>query len=146
MNPSPQPPRPALSALAQTLRFKKDPMGFMTQARAECGDIFSLRLLGMGRWVVIASPAILGELYKLPEDQVVAGEVRGRMLGAMVGDRASICLDGEEYARRRRVTAPFFSGRAVFARTDFIRRAAEECVARFPGGETFAIQHPRPLR
>ncbi len=103
MNASSQPPRPARSALAQTLRFKKDPMGFMAQARAECGDIFSLRLLGMGRWVVIASPAILDELYKLPEDQVVADEIRGRLLEGIVGDRASIAIDGEEYAVDRRL-------------------------------------------
>ncbi len=140
MKTSSQPPRPALSALAQTWRFKKDPMGFIGQVRAECGEIFSLRLLGMGRWVVIASPEILQELYKKPEDEVVAGEIRGRMLGAMVGDRASIAIDGEEYARRRRITTPFFSGRAVFERTGDIRRAAEEGLARFPVGETFPIQ------
>ncbi len=58
MSPSP-PPRPALSPLTQTLRFMRQPQEFLRATRAECGDLFALRLLGLGRWVFLCSSDLL---------------------------------------------------------------------------------------
>ncbi len=136
----PTPPEPPLSSFAQTLRFMKDPYTFLADTRAECGDIFSLRLQGLGRWVFLCNAEHLHELYKIPEDQVVAGEIRKKLLGYLVGERASLSLDGEEYSDRRRVVVPFFSGRRVLQHADLIRRLTERELASWPEGEVFALQ------
>lgn len=136
----PAPPEMSLSPLRQTLRFLKDPYGLLADARAELGEIFSLRILGMGRWVFLCSAEHLGQIYKLPEEQVVAGEIRKKVLGYLFGERASISLDGEEYAHRRRVVMPFFGGRRVLKLTGLIRQLTEERMDSWPAGEAFALQ------
>ena len=140
MSSLPVPPEPAQSRLSQTLRFIKDPYAFLAQARAECGEIFTVRPLGLGRWVILCRAEHLVELYKLPEDQVLAGEIRKQTLGYLFGPHASISLDGEEYTRRRRVVTPFFAGRRVFRHAGLIRRLLEDRIAAWPTDRSFALQ------
>ena len=135
----PPPPEPPLSTFRQTLRFTRNPYAFLAQARAECGEIFSLRLLGMGRWVFLCSAEHLGEIYKMGEDQVVAGEIRKKLLAYLFGSRASIALDGEEYALRRRVVQPYFGGRHVLQHTGLIHQLTMEKIERWPVGEELAL-------
>jgi len=136
----PAPPEPSLSRLGQTLRFMKDPYGFLAETRADLGDLFMLRILGMGPWVFLCSSRDLVQLYKLPEEQVIAGEIRKKVLGYLFGERASISLDGPEYSHRRRVVMPFFSGRRVLPLAGLIRQLTEDTMATWPAGEVFALQ------
>ncbi len=140
MSSLPTPPEPPLSPLRQTLRFARDPFAFLAETRAECGEIFTLNILGMGRWVFLCTAEHLSELYKMPEDKVVAGEIRKKILAYLFGPRASISLDGEEYAVRRKVVMPYFGGRRVLQHTGLIVRLTEEKLASFPVGEPFALQ------
>ena len=140
MGSYPAPPEPALSTMTQTARFARNPYAFLAQTRAECGDLFSLRLLGMGRWAFLCNAAHLDELYRMPEEKVVAGEIRKRVVGYLFGPRSSICLDGEEYRQRRKVLTPFFSGRKVLQHTGLIRRLTEEKIAGWPDDEPFPLQ------
>ncbi|MEM7583379.1 MAG: cytochrome P450 [Acidobacteriota bacterium] len=140
MSALPAPPEPSLTRFQQTLRFMKDPYGFLAQTRAECGEVFTLRPWGMGRWVFLCNAEVLGELYKLPEDQVLAGEIRKRIVAYLFGSRASISLDGAEYAQRRKIVMPFFGGRKVFQHTDLIHRLTEEKLLQWPLGELVRLQ------
>ena len=136
----PAPPQIPLSTLAQTRRFMRDPYGFLAWARAECGEIFSVRLLGMGQWVFLCNAQLLDQLYKMPEEQVLAGEIRKKMVGYLFGEQASICLDGEQYAVRRKLLTPFFSGRGVLQHSDEIRELTEAKMTVWPDSEPFAMQ------
>ncbi len=140
MNNLPTPPEPSLSRFQQTLRFIKEPYGFLARTRAECGEIFTLRLLGMGKWVFLCNVQALNELYKLPEEQVLAGEIRKKLVAYLFGSRASVSLDGPEYSERRRVIMPFFGGRRVFQHTGLLHRLTEEKLMRWPIDEAFQLQ------
>ncbi len=140
MNVLPAPPEPRLSRIQQTARFMKDPFGLLAQTRAECGDVFSLNLLGMGRWVFLCNAAALNELYRFPEDRVVAGEIRNKILAYLFGSRASVSLDGPEYADRRRAMIPHFGGRRVFQHAGLIHQLTEEKLVRWPIGKAFPLQ------
>ncbi len=140
MSSLPLPPEPALSPLKQTLRFGKDPFAFLARMRAECGEIFMLRMLGMGTWVFLCSARHLSEVYKIGEDRVVAGEIRKRVLAYLFGARASISLDGEEYAHRRRVMMPHFGGRHVLQHTGLIHQLTAEKTDRWEVGEELELQ------
>lgn len=136
----PLPPALGMPKLEQTFRFFTDPFTLVRQAREELGDVFTLDLIGLGRWVMLATPELLEELYRIPESHVVAGLIRGRMLGRLVGEQASIALDGEEYARRRKITAPLFNGQKVLSHTDAIRRFSEQRLMAWPRGKAVKAQ------
>ncbi|MEM7356456.1 MAG: cytochrome P450, partial [Acidobacteriota bacterium] len=136
----PAPPEPPLSPFRQTLRFAKDPFAFLADTRAQCGEIFALNILGMGRCVFLCRVEHLSELYRMPEEKVVAGEIRKRLLAYLFGPRASISLDGEEYAQRRRTIQPFFSGRRVLQHTGLIVQQTQDRIAGFPVDQPFALQ------
>ena len=118
----------------------RDPFALLAETRAECGEIFSLNLLGLGRWVFLCRADHLAELYKRPEDEVVAGEIRKKVLAYLFGPRASISLDGEEYTHRRRTVQPYFAGRRVLQHTRLISRLTEEKLADWPLDDPFALQ------
>ncbi|MCG8461699.1 MAG: cytochrome P450 [Holophagales bacterium] len=134
------PPTPAASRFRQTLSFMRDPFGTIASARAECGDLFLLDLLVPGPIVFACSAELLHRLYQLPEDVILAGEIRGRLLGALIGEKVSIGLDGPEYRARRKVTAPFLSGRQVLRWVPFIRQATEEELAEWAPGDELVMQ------
>jgi len=135
-----EPPSPALPKLVQTARIMGKPFEFIAEMRAELGDIFALDTFGMGRMVFLCTADLLQEVYRMPETDIVAGEIRHKQVGYLVGDRASINLDGEDYYRRRQILTPQFSVRTVSRYTETIRSLAEREVERWPIGEDFAMQ------
>ena len=135
----PSPPQPARSALLQNLRFRIDPYAFLDNVRAECGDVFRLRLFGLRNAVFIFSGEALEQLFRMPEDRVVTGEIRGPLVGHVLGKRAGMWLDGEAYAARRRVMTPHFTLRGVARHTATIRRITERSIARWRPGKVFPL-------
>lgn len=128
-----------MSRLAQTRRLGSDAFGLIEDCRAECGDVFSLRPLGMGRWLVICSPEALTELFRKKEDEVVAGEVRGAQFGYLIGDDFSLWLDGEAYFKRRRAMQPFLNGRKLLAKTAELREIVLRELSAWPEDQTFSV-------
>ena len=57
MSPAPArfPPAPAGPALWHTLRYLAQPQTLFEECHRKYGDIFSLSLLGTGRWVFLAA-------------------------------------------------------------------------------------------
>ena len=136
----PPPPELSLSKIRQTFRFFTDPFSLVREARSELGDLFTLHLVGLGRWVMLSTPELLEALYQVPESHVASGLIRGRMLGRLVGEQASIAIDGEEYTRRRKITAPLFNGQRVLAHTEIIQRFAEKYLLDWPRGKALSAQ------
>lgn len=139
MNDLPLPPEPTMSRLTQTRRLGSDSFRLIEDCRAECGDVFSLRPLGMGRWLVVCSPEALTELFRKKEDEVVAGEVRGSQFGYLIGDNFSLWLDGEAYFTRRRAMQPFLNGRKLLAKTADLREIVLQELSTWPGDQIFAV-------
>ena len=136
----PEPPSPSLSKWKVALRFMKNPFDTISQARRECGDLFVLQLPGLGRVAFLCRADLLHQVYRLPEEQVVAGEIRGRILAELTGERVSTCLDGEEFRLRRRVMAPFLNGRKVEEHLPYIVELTEALITELRPGSEEALQ------
>lgn len=136
----PPPPEPSMSRFRQKLRFISDPFLLLAEARKEVGDLFVLHLPGLGGVHFLCSARLLSEVYKMPEEQVVAGEIREKLVGFLTGSKASLSIDGPEYLERRRVMAPHFSGRILLDHAVTIRDFAEEMIARWPRSGTFCLK------
>ncbi len=115
-------PVPSIPKWKANLRFLTQPFQLISEVRAECGDLFLMELPGLGRVVFLCRADLLHEVYRYGEDEVVAGEMRGRHLAALMGDKVSVCLDGDEFKDRRRIIAPYLNGKQV-----------EQCLPRIVG-------------
>jgi cytochrome P450 len=131
------PPSPDLSALTQTIRFFKDPFTLTSQCRRELGDLFSLRLLGMGTWVFATEPGHIKEMFKAPPDVLVSGEINAAMLGFMLGKEATFSMDGDAHMKRRKLMLPFFNGKAMLDKIELIRAVTDAELAKLPHGKPF---------
>lgn len=133
------PPGPSLSVPAQTVRFFRDPFTLMEESVKECGEIFTLRILGLGRWVFLCSPALVKEMFKAPADVLTAGEINRKQLGWIFGSNASFSLDGTEHRERVRIVHPQLNGPRVHLHIDTMLSVVNRAIDSWPIGEPFAF-------
>ena len=139
MQTAQRPPQPSLSAVAQTGRFMKAPFALLQECRKECGDVFSLRLLGLGDWIFLCSPRLAEEMFKAPEDHLSAGDANRQFLGYLLGMDSAIAKDGPEHRERRSLLSTFLNGQEAASHTALSRQITTECIARWPLGEEFSL-------
>lgn len=130
-------PRPSLSTLDQTRRFLKDPFQLIDDAREECGDIFALRILGLGDWVLLGSPELVRQMFKAPPDTLAAGEFNASTLGFLLGLDTTFSLDGDAHLERRRLVHPQLNGRRVLCHVDLMRETTRRAMKAWPRGTPF---------
>ncbi|MEM7351530.1 MAG: cytochrome P450 [Acidobacteriota bacterium] len=134
-----RPPRPSRSVLAQTLGFLTDPLKLLEEAAEECGDVFSIRVLGMGEWVFLTSPATVKEMFKASYDVLDAGKIHRMLLGNLLGLDATFTLDGKAHRQRQKLVFPLFNGPQILKYIPTIRQVTEETLARWPIGQAFPL-------
>lgn len=134
------PPRPNLSAFQQTRRFFKQPFELLSQTRQQCGDVFSLHILGMGHLVVVCSAELMAKVHQRDEDALSPGAIRQQLFASIVGKRLSLGMDGKIYRQRRRQLTPFFGGRRVAIHTNTIRRLTEDMLRGWNQGQRLGLQ------
>jgi len=141
MSYSPPPAGSKSSALVQTLRFLKDPFSLIADAQKEAGDVFSIKVLGLGHWVFLGSPDLIKTMFKAPTDVLAAGEVNRKQLGFMLGTDATFSHDGDDHRERQRIVHPLLNGRGIRQHVGLIREVALRTVDGWPEGERFPILH-----
>jgi cytochrome P450 family 135 len=124
------------SVLLNTLRFTLDPEGYFAAAHRRHGDMFTLRILGQ-RWVAVADPNAVKELFSHGPDEVDSGEAN-QSLSPVLGTRNLLLLDRDEHLHRRRIVLPPFHGERMRAYEDTIRQAIRKEIAAWPLGEPVA--------
>ncbi len=132
-------PRPSMSAVRQTVRFMRDPFTLVDDARRECGDLFCLHLIGLGKWVFLCSPRLIKEMFKARRDVLAAGEVNVKQVGFIFGRDALFSLDGSAHRERRQILYPHFNGRRVQRHIDMVRACTERICAKWPEKQPFSL-------
>jgi len=98
------------------------------------GDVFTLRVMGE-RWVVLAHPDAVRELYTYGPDEVDSGSAN-RALRPLLGTSNVLLLDGAEHLRRRKIVLPPFHGERLRAYEGLIREATRREISAWPVGTT----------
>ena len=133
------PPGPRAPKLVQTLRWARDPVGYLSQLRRRYGDAFTVRFVGFGVWVYFADTQTVASIFQSDPDVMRAGEARD-MLEPVVGPRSVLILDGAEHRRQRKLLLPSFQGSHVRRYGDLMREVAEEELTRWPLGRPFPLR------
>ena len=117
----------------------RQPFELLRDCRRSCGDIFSLRLLGMGEWIFLCSPQLVEEMLKAPDDYLSAGEANHRFLARLLGTDSMIAKDGTEHRARRSLLSPFLNGKDAAGHTALSRDFTAETIDRWPLGREFSL-------
>ena len=136
------PPRVRLPSLVQGAAFMFDTVSFLERSRNRYGDVFEVRLPGMGRFVYIADPALVKQVFAADRDIGLAGEARKPFMEPMLGTQSLLTTDGEQWERQRKLIGPPFHGELIENYREQIHDIAVAEVESWPSGETFALRPP----
>jgi cytochrome P450 len=131
------PPGPGLIATADFLR---NPLRFLDRCAQRFGDWFSVRVPGVTTFVFTSEPAAIRDVFIGDPEILQAGEAN-RPLGAFMGERSVLFLDGAAHLKERRLVTPAFHGERMRNYTDTIRAAAVRAIESWQIGIEFPI-HP----
>src|SRR6476619_7119428 len=133
------PPPIRLPRVVQTLRFSLRQASFLSRARRELGEVFSLRTaLVEGSLAMTTHPDHIRSLFTArPQD---APSLTGESpLRPIVGPTSTLTALGDTHMRMRKLLLPPFHGEAIARYTAMIEAATEREIDRWPLGEPFAL-------
>jgi len=134
------PPGPRSPALWQSLRYLVRPDELFDECYRHYGDIFTLRLVGSGTWVFVASPTLARELFTASPEVLQAGVMNYSVWGAIGGGNTVFMLDGSKHLERRRLMLPPFNGENLLARIEDMSEVTERVISSWPDDRTFPLQ------
>jgi cytochrome P450 family 135 len=134
------PPRVRLPALLQGAAFALDTIRFLEWCRDRYGDVYEVRLPGMGKFVYIADPALIKQVFAADRDIGLAGEARRPFFEPLLGTQSLLTTDGEQWERQRKLIGPPFHGELIENYRDQIRDIAAAEVERWPRGMAFPLR------
>ncbi len=135
-----RPPGSRAPALAQALRYARDPLGFLIRLQRRHGDIFTLSFPYFGRLVYVADPALVKELFTGSPEQLHAGEANATVLEPALGPNSVLTLDEGPHMRQRKLLLPPFHGEQIRRYGELIREVTLEEMESWPVGEPFALR------
>ncbi len=138
------PPGPRTPALAQVVRWIRQPVALMEECTARYGDAFTLRFPGFPPLAFFAAPAAIKEIFTADPDDLRAGQANV-VIEPIVGRHSLLRLDGARHQRERRLLMPPFHGERMRLYGSVMRATTEEVVAGWPVGARFPI-HPEMQR
>jgi cytochrome P450 len=131
------PPGPGLLA---TFNFVRNPFIFLDDCARRYGDWFTLRVPGVAPFVFTSDPNAICEIFQGDPAIFHAGKAN-RPLGAFMGERSLLFLDGPAHLHDRRLILPAFHGERMKSYADAMRSIADAEIDRWPIGRPFPI-HP----
>jgi cytochrome P450 len=141
MAAAPLPPGPSAPHWVQTMRWWTRPVPFFERCRARYGKRFTIRLVGLPPFVMLADPNEVKQVFTAPAEVLHPGS-GARILEPVVGRNSVILLDEDAHLAQRRLMLPAFHGEQVARLTDVMAEVAAAEVERWPRGEPVPL-HPR---
>ncbi len=129
------PPGPGFFA---TFNFVRNPFAFLDDCARRYGDWFTLRVPGVAPFVFTSDPAAVREIFQSDPAIFHAGKAN-RPLGAFMGERSLLFLDGPAHLHDRRLILPAFHGERMKSYTATMRSIADAAIDRWPIERQFAI-------
>ncbi len=133
-------PGSRLPALAQAVRYARDPLGFLIGLQRRYGDVFAVSFPYFGRIVYVANPELVKAVFTGSAAQFHAGEANATVLEPALGPNSVLTLDDEPHMRQRKLLLPPFHGERIHRYGELIREATLAEMESWPVGEPFALR------
>ena len=111
---------------------------YLGRLRSRYGDMFSLRVPGLGDVVVVTDPELIRLTLTGDPEVLEAGE-GNEPLEVVLGDRSLLLLDGAEHLSQRKLLLPPFHGANLARYRELIGELADQALDRMPVGRPFAL-------
>ena len=111
---------------------------YLGRLRSRYGDMFSLRVPGLGDVVVVTDPELIRLTLTGDPEVLEAGE-GNEPLEVVLGDRSLLLLDGAEHLSQRKLLLPPFHGANLARYRELIGELADQALDRMPVGPPFAL-------
>ena len=135
---SASPPGPKLPRFVQTFFFIFGSRWFIRRMHRHYGPIVHLSTAFDSNFVMVFDPALVREVFRAPPGRLRAGEAN-EPLGAALGRRSLLLLDGDDHLRQRRLMLPPFHGQRMRAYEEVMREAADRTIDAWPLDREFAL-------
>jgi cytochrome P450 family 135 len=132
------PPGPSDNVLTQTVRFHRDPLGYLRACQLAFGDVFTLRLLTVRPTVVVADPGAVRPLQEADPAAAQAGAARREVL-PFAPAPSVFAGDGEGHAGPQRRIAPALAAEAMAARGPAMAEIPARHARQWPRGRPFQL-------
>ncbi len=114
------------------------PEALLRECAEKYGDAFTMKLIGIGKVVIVHAPAMVKQVFAADPDHLQAG-ASAIVLIPLLGRSSVLTLDGPQHRRQRRLLTPAFHGERMRAYTEVMRVAAQRSIAGWPVGEPFSL-------
>ena len=110
---------------------------YLERNQRRYGDLFTLKIFGMGNWVFPGTPELIRASFTAPADVLHAGESNG--LEPVLGPYSLLATDREQHLRQRKLLLPPFHGARMKDYERLIEEIAAEEVGKWPVGVEFPV-------
>jgi cytochrome P450 len=134
------PPGPRTPAVAQAVRYARDPLGFLARHQRRYGDVFTVRFPFFGQIVYVAHPDLVKAVFTGSPSIFHAGEANATVLEPALGPYSVLTLDDEPHMRQRKLLLPPFHGERIRRYEELIVEMTRREMESWPVGEPFAMR------
>jgi cytochrome P450 family 135 len=127
--------------MVQIAQWIARPLPLLDAYHRRYGSVFTMTAPTEGKFVIVADPELVKQIFKAPTDVLLAGVGNASILEPMFGKRSLLTLDGDEHLRQRRLLTPPFHGERMQLYGKVMREITEASIATWPIDTPFAL-HP----
>ncbi|MDJ0702745.1 MAG: cytochrome P450 [Leptolyngbyaceae cyanobacterium MO_188.B28] len=122
----------------QLIQWIADPIAFQARYGRQYGNLFTMRLAGLGSFVVIGDPKIIQEIFSQSSKFDVG---RGNLLAKpLIGQNSLILMDGDHHQRERKLLMPPFHGEKLQTYAQRICLITEQITSQWQANQPFVAR------
>ena len=137
LSPEDVPDGPTYPGLLQSIALMKFRHSWIPHLHRKYGDVFSIRILPEGRWLVVFNrPEQVREIFAGDPEVFHAGKGNA-ILGPVMGEHSLLLVDSSQHRRARKLLMPAFNGHALRSYESMIEGLAKTEVGSWRDGTPF---------
>ncbi|MBS1676741.1 MAG: cytochrome P450 [Actinobacteria bacterium] len=137
--PSGLPPRPRMHRAIQTAIWSRQAQWLLSQSRRRLGSMFTLEIAYEGKWVVVADPDLIKQVFTGDPKVFHAGEGND-VLRPLLGEHSLLTLDEAAHMSQRKLLLPSFHGRRMAGYEATMREIAAREIESWPTGVPYRLR------
>jgi cytochrome P450 len=133
------PPGPPLPAAVQTAIWSRQARRLLFACHDRYGDVFTLRIAYEGRWVMLADPEAVKQVFTGDPRVFHAGE-GNHILEPFLGPNSVLVLDEQPHMSQRKLLLPPFHGERMKAYRETMREIAAREIESWPTDTPYKLR------
>ena len=133
------PPGPRMPRAVQSAIWSRQARRLLYACQDRYGDVFTLKIVGEGTWVVLADPEAVKQVFTGDPRVYHAGE-GNQILEPLLGPHSLLVLDEKAHLSQRKLLLPPFHGTRMQAYEATMAEIAEREIASWPTGTPYKLR------